>query len=64
MNTKLKMLLWQKGVKQREIADHLHINESVMSDYVRGRRPVPPERAAAIAKYLGTTPEKIFTVAS
>ncbi len=59
-NIRLKTALWSAGLRQRELADCLHVSESVVSDYIAGRRPVPPERRRAIAAFLGTTEEALF----
>ena len=45
----LKLRRIRAGVRQYRVAQALGIPASLLCDYENGRRPVPPEQAAAIA---------------
>lgn len=49
----LRIQLYRAGMTQRELADQLGISDRILSDYVRGRRPIPLERRIAMAGALG-----------
>lgn len=41
------------------VAKHMRVSDGLVSQWVTGRRPVPPEKAVRLAAYVGTDPERI-----
>jgi DNA-binding transcriptional regulator YdaS (Cro superfamily) len=54
--SKLKGLLAERGVSQWQLAIHLGVKPSSLSDYVRGARPPPYELASQIERALSVAP--------
>jgi transcriptional regulator with XRE-family HTH domain len=54
--SKLKGLLAERGLSQWQLAIHLGVRPSSMSDYVRGARPPPAKLAAQIERALNLAP--------
>jgi len=52
MVTKLKMILLEKKMKQRELAKKVGVHESTMSNYVTGFREPDRRTKGKIAKVL------------
>ena len=48
----LMILLYDRGVSQRELADRLGVTESAVSQWVRRKGPIPPERARQVVTFL------------
>jgi transcriptional regulator with XRE-family HTH domain len=48
------------GRGQREIADRMHLHNSILSLWVRGKRPVPGARIPALAAALEMTVEQLL----
>jgi len=48
----LKMDLFQKGIKQRQIADAVGLSAATVSDYLNGRRPLTAEKAAEVKAFV------------
>lgn len=49
----LKLELVRRGMTQRELATKLGVTDTIVSDYIAGRRPIPLDRRLAIASTLG-----------
>lgn len=52
---KLKQLRTQKGMKQSELADILHLRQSSISDYENDRSTPNPETIKKIAEYFNVS---------
>jgi len=50
--TRMKLAIEKSGLKQLHIAQKIGIDSTMLSHYVRGERPAPPEVLRAIAKLL------------
>ncbi len=48
----LRMDLFQKGIKQRQIADAVGLSTATISDYLNGRRPLSGEKAAEVKAFV------------
>ena len=48
----LMILLYDRGVSQRELADRLGVTESAVSQWVRRKGPIPLERARQVVTFL------------
>ena len=48
----LKMNLFQKGIKQRQIADAVGLSAATVSDYLNGRRPLTADKAAEVKAFV------------
>lgn len=48
----LKMDLFQKGIKQRQIADAVGLSAATVSDYLNGRRPLSGDKAAEVKAFV------------
>ncbi len=55
MGNPLKKLLKQAGKKQRELAQHLGLEESQMSKWTRGNWQLSPEDLKKMAQFFGIT---------
>ena len=56
---KVRALLKEKGLNQKQFAKLCGINESTFANYVNGRRTAPKANVNAICFTLGCTPEDI-----
>ena len=52
METKLKLLLDEKGIKQKWLATKLGVSNATICNFVTGRRDLPKSKAIAIASIL------------
>ena len=58
----LKMDLFQKGIKQRQIADAVGLSTATISDYLNGRRPLSGDKAADITA-IGSLAAEVLAAA-
>ena len=47
-------------IKQKDLADYLHIRQNTYSQYENGQRQLPIEALVALAKFYGTTTDYIL----
>lgn len=64
MNTKLKGAIGESGLRQRQIARQLQIDETQLSAMVCGRRKGTPEQRKALAKLLKRPVSVLFPMAA
>jgi transcriptional regulator with XRE-family HTH domain len=48
-----------KGVKNVDLATYADVTPGAVSQWVKGRRPVPANKARAVAEFVGVQPEQI-----
>ncbi len=53
-------VLREQGRKQRWLADRVGVHESIVSDWVKGKRTVDAHRAGLIAEILGVPFSLLF----
>lgn len=58
--TKLKIVLFERGIKHRWLAEQAGIKEQTISDIVNGKRRPTLDNALKIAKALGVSVEELF----
>ena len=51
MNLRIRDLREDRDLKQRQLADLLHCDQSLYSKYERGERPLPLEHAEKLADF-------------
>ena len=49
----MKYAFTMRRMTQRELATKLGVTDTIVSDYIAGRRPIPLDRRLAIASTLG-----------
>ena len=59
-NLKLKMLLFQKGMTQRQLALGIGINEPRISNIIKGYEMPTSEIKEAISEFLGVLENEYF----
>lgn len=59
-NVKLKMLLFERGITQRDLAFGSNIDEGRISKIIRGYERPTSEMKEAIAEYLKASEPEIF----
>lgn len=59
-NSKLKMVLFQRGITQRQLAFGTSYDESRISKVIKGYEKPTPEMKKAISEYLGMAVEELF----
>lgn len=52
VNVKLKLALMEVGMSQCDLAEELGIDDTLLSKYIRGRRPIPHSVAQRISEVL------------
>ena len=57
---KLKDLREDADIKQKDIADYLHIKQNTYSQYENGQRQLPIEVLVALAKYYDVSTDYIL----
>ena len=57
---RLKALREDSDIKQKEIADLLHIKQNTYSQYENGQRQIPIEMLIMLAKYYNTSTDYIL----
>lgn len=60
IGARLQKLLYEKHMSQRELSEHIGVQEGSVSRYVRGERVPKADVAARIAQALGTTTDYIL----
>lgn len=55
MKLRIRDLREDKDLKQRQIAEYLHCDQSLYSKFERGERPLPLDCAVKQAQYYGTS---------
>ena len=55
MNLRIRDLREDRDLKQRQIAEYLHCDQSLYSKFERGERPLPLDFAVKLAQYYGTS---------
>ena len=57
---RLKDLREDLDIKQKEIAEYLHIKQNTYSQYENGQRQIPIEALIALAKFYKTSTDYIL----
>lgn len=57
---RLKALREDLDIKQKDIAEYLHIKQNTYSQYENGQRQLPIEILISLAKYYGTSTDYIL----
>ncbi|MEK6704330.1 MAG: helix-turn-helix transcriptional regulator [Bdellovibrionota bacterium] len=57
---KLKLKLFERDIKQHQLARHLDVTETIISQWINGTKDVPPEKQKQIAKILKCDVADIF----
>lgn len=57
---RLKAMREDLDIKQKEIADYLHIKQNTYSQYENGQRQLPLEMLILLAQYYGTSTDYIL----
>lgn len=57
---RLKSMREDKDIKQRELADYLHIRQNTYSQYENGQRSLPVDVLIALAEFFGTSTDYIL----
>lgn len=57
---RLKALREDSDIKQKEIADYLHIKQNTYSQYENGQRQIPLEMLIMLAYYYNTSTDYIL----
>lgn len=60
VNTKLKLKLVEKGIKQKDLAEELKVTIQSLNGWVNGKNKPSLEMALRIAKRLGCTVEELW----
>ncbi len=55
MKLRIRDLREDRDLKQRQIAEYLHCDQSLYSKFERGERPLPLDFAVMLAQYYGTS---------
>ena len=55
MTLRIRDLREDKDLKQRQLAELLHCDQSLYSKYERGERPLPLEHAETLADFYGVS---------
>lgn len=53
---KIEELMRERGVKQKDIADHLNVSPAYVSSILRGSKPVTASTASKFTQALGLQP--------
>ena len=59
-NMRLKALREDSDIKQRTIAEYLHIKQNTYSQYENGQRQIPLELLISLAKYYNTSTDYLL----
>lgn len=57
---RLKSMREDKDIKQRELADYLHIRQNTYSQYENGQRSLPVDVLIALAEFFETSTDYIL----
>ena len=57
---RLKALREDSDIRQKEIADYLHIKQNTYSQYENGQRQIPIDMLVLLAKYYNTSTDYIL----
>jgi plasmid maintenance system antidote protein VapI len=57
-NIKLKIALWERGVRQRNLAFGIDVDESRISRIINGYEKPTPEIKGVISEYLNLSPSE------
>lgn len=57
---RLKEIREDLDIKQKELADHLHIRQNTYSQYENGQRQIPLELLIQLAKYYNTSTDYLL----
>ena len=57
---RLRELREDRDLKQKDLADYLHIRQNTYSQYENGQRQVPVEVLIALAKYYRTSTDYLL----
>ncbi len=55
MRLRIRDLREDRDLRQRQIAEYLHCDQSLYSKFERGERPLPLDLAVKLAQYYGTS---------
>ena len=58
--SKLKLKLFERGLNQHQLARHLDVTETVISQWINGTKEVPADRKSEIAKVLRCEAHEFF----
>jgi len=58
----LELIVRLKKMEYKDIANHLGISPQTVSDWINGKRKVPPKRRFQLSEYLGIDPELISKI--
>jgi len=58
-HTRLGALMSERGLRMYEVAAQARMDPRAMSDYLAGRKPIPPHRLARLSVVLDVEPEEI-----
>lgn len=48
----LELVVKLRNLEYKQIAEHLEISPQTVSDWIKGKRRVPPKRIAQLSEYL------------
>ena len=60
LSENIKLLIYQKGYKQKAIAEKIGVGERKFSNMLNGRKKIDIEYVVPIADALGVTPNDLF----
>lgn len=55
----LSAAMTASGLNNVAVAKHMGVSDGLVSQWVTGRRPVPPDKAVKLGGYVGVAPEAI-----
>lgn len=55
----LSAAMASSGLNNVAVAKHMGVSDGLVSQWVTGRRPVPPDKAIKLGSYVGAAPETI-----
>ena len=58
--TRIKELLEEKGMKQKDLAEAIGVTEAMMTYIIKGLRDTEVTKAARMAKVLGVTVDELL----
>jgi len=61
---RLKEMREDSDIKQKEIADYLHIKQNTYSQYENGQRQIPIDMLIKLAKFYNTSVDYILELTS
>lgn len=56
----LKILLYDKRISQKQVADAIGVSEVTISKLVHGTQPVSVDKLSKIAEYLGVSMDELL----